>query len=151
MTPTLAKHHWSLWQKAVFVFLRIRKKKRARPVGLTLTRLFSMHILQFLCGVWLNVLQWTRTIQSNDFCVSRVPHPSTLHSSVDHIYTHCVCCVDPLRHQLGAVNVCILQCPFWAESTCVQFAGLLVHEGHSESLCSLRLRMRLLLHCKCNL
>lgn len=148
MTPTLAKYHWGIWQKAVFVFLRMRGKKRAGPVGLTLTRLFSVHILQFLCGVWLNVLQWMSTIQSNDVCVSRVPHLSTVLSITS---TPIVCCVGPLWHQLGDVNVCILQCPFWAESACVQFAGLLVHEGYSESLCSLTLRMRLLLHCKCNL
>ncbi|KAA8580809.1 hypothetical protein FQN60_013767 [Etheostoma spectabile] len=34
--------------------------------------------------------------------------PLSPHSFVDHIYTHCVCCIDPPRHQLGAFNACIL-------------------------------------------
>lgn len=84
------------------------------------------------------------------FCVSGCwPPPSTPspHSFVDHIYTHCVCCIDPPRHQLGAFNACILKCALCAEWACVQFADPLA----SRPLCSLTLRMCTLLRCECNL
>lgn len=47
-------------------------------------------------------------LQSSDF-VSVDPPALPPHSFVDHIYTHCVCCIDPPRHQLGAFNACILE------------------------------------------
>lgn len=84
------------------------------------------------------------------FCVSGPPLPFLLHSFVDHIYTHCVCCIDPPRHQLGAFNACVRECVFWAEKTlCDTFTGPSLLEGHFWITRSLTLRM-CLLRCECN-
>lgn len=137
MTPTLAKE---------------KKKNRSKAVALRATRFFfCAHSVQFWIGVWPHVLQWMRTLQADDFCVSRVPPLRPPQFCGSHLHPLCVCCIDPPRHQLGAFSVCILQCPLRAESASAQFAGLHARKGHSESLSSLTLRMLLLLCCECNL
>lgn len=97
MTPTMAKHHWSIWQKAVFVFLR--RKKTGQGQSDWQTHLFSVHILHFGFRVRLHVLGWMRTLQSNDFCVSRVPPP--LSTVLLITSTPIVCCIDLPKASTG--------------------------------------------------
>lgn len=112
----MAKHHWSIWQKAVFVFLRRKKTQvKASQTDRLICFLCTFSILGSGCDC-MSSDEWEL---SSPMIFVSVEFPPPLSTVLLITSTPIVCVVlTRQRHQLGAFNVCILQCPFWAECRC---------------------------------